>query len=104
MTPVKRLRHRLERNSPVARRSIWRVAQFIAGALVVALAVRSVVLNWQSLRTQPIEWRLSTGWIVASILVVFAAYAVLIEAWRRVVLSMGETLPFFQAARIWFLA
>jgi uncharacterized membrane protein YbhN (UPF0104 family) len=88
----------------VARRSIWRVVQFIAGALVVALAVRSVVLNWQSLRTQPIEWRLSTGWIVASILVVFAAYAVLIEAWRRVVLSMGERLPFFEATRIWFLA
>jgi hypothetical protein len=28
----------------------------------------------------------------------------LIEAWRRVVLSMGEKLAFFQAARIWFLA
>ena len=35
---------------------------------------------------------------------VFAAYAVLIEAWRRVVLSMGERLPFGTAARIWFLA
>jgi hypothetical protein len=36
--------------------------------------------------------------------VVFIAYAVLIEAWRRVVLSMGERLPFFTAVRIWFLA
>jgi hypothetical protein len=72
--------------------------------LIVALAVRSVVLNWQSLRTQTIEWRISTGWIAASVLVVFAAYAGLIEAWRRVVLSMGEALPFFTAARIWFLA
>jgi uncharacterized membrane protein YbhN (UPF0104 family) len=63
-----------------------------------------VALNWQSLRTQPIEWRISPGWIATSILVVFAAYALLIEAWRRVVLSMGERLPFFPAARIWFLA
>jgi glycosyltransferase 2 family protein len=70
----------------------------------VALAARSVVLNWQSLRTQPIEWRVSTGWIAASVLVVLAAYAVLIEAWRRVVLSMGQALPFLPAARIWFLA
>jgi glycosyltransferase 2 family protein len=88
----------------VAQRRIWRVLQFIAGAVVVGLAVRSVALNWQGLRAQPIEWRISTGWIAASVLVVFTAYAVLIEAWRRVVLSMGESLPFFQAARIWFLA
>jgi hypothetical protein len=47
---------------------------------------------------------LSTGWIAASVLVVFGAYAVLIEAWRRVVLSMGERLAFGPAARIWFLA
>jgi hypothetical protein len=36
--------------------------------------------------------------------VVFAGYGALIEAWRRVVLSMGERLPFWPAARIWFLA
>jgi uncharacterized membrane protein YbhN (UPF0104 family) len=88
----------------VAPRRLWRILQFAAGALLVALAARSIVTNWQSLRAQPIEWQLSSGWIAASVLVVFAAYAVLIEAWRRVVLSLGERLPFFQAARIWFLA
>jgi hypothetical protein len=88
----------------VAWRRIGRFLQFIAGALLVGLAVRSIVLNWQSLRAQPIDWHLSLGWIAASVLLVFAAYAVLIEAWRRVVLSMGERLAFFPAARIWFLA
>jgi glycosyltransferase 2 family protein len=38
------------------------------------------------------------------VLVVFTAYAMLIEAWRRVVLSMGERLAFGPAVRIWFLA
>ena len=89
---------------PVASRRIWRALQFSAGALVVGLAVRAVVLNWQSLRTQSIDWQLSPPWILASVAVVFACYAVLIEAWRRVVLSMGERLPFLTAARIWFLA
>jgi hypothetical protein len=88
----------------VARRKIWRVVQFVAGAVVIALAARSIVLNWHSLRAQPIEWEFSAGWVAASVLVVFTAYAVLIEAWRRVVISMGEKLAFFQAARIWFLA
>ena len=88
----------------MARRRVWRGLQFIAGVLLVGLAARSIAANWQSLRTQPIEWQLSTGWIAASVLVVFASYAVLIEAWRRVVLSMGERLAFGPAARIWFLA
>lgn len=88
----------------MARPRLWRGLQFIAGAVLVGLAIRSIAANWQSLQAQPIEWQLSTGWILASVLVVFTSYAVLIEAWRRVVLSMGERLAFFQATRIWFLA
>jgi len=88
----------------VARRRIWRILQFAAGALLVGIAVRSIVVNWQSLQSQPIEWQLSPILIVSSVLVVFASYAVLIEAWRRVVLSMGEQLAFLVAVRIWFLA
>jgi hypothetical protein len=88
----------------VARPRLWRGLQFIAGALLVGLAIRSIATNWHSLRDQPIEWQLSTGWIMASVALVFANYSVLIEAWRRVVLSMGETLGFWPAARIWFLA
>lgn len=88
----------------MAQPRLWRVLQFIAGVLLVGLAVRSITVNWHELRSQPIHWQLSTGWIVASVLVVFGAYAILIEAWRRVVLSMGERLEFGPAARIWFLA
>ena len=88
----------------MVRPRLWRLVQFAAGVLLVGLAARSIIINWQSLRAQPLEWRVSPGWIAASVVVVFAAYAVLIEAWRRVVLSMGERLPFGTAARIWFLA
>ncbi|HEX2610700.1 MAG TPA: lysylphosphatidylglycerol synthase domain-containing protein, partial [Gemmatimonadales bacterium] len=88
----------------MARPKLWRIVQFAAGALLVGLAIRSIAANWQSLRAQRIDWQLSPGLIVASMLVVFTAYAVLVEAWRRVVLSMGQRLPFFSAVRIWFLA
>jgi hypothetical protein len=88
----------------VAQRSFWQIVQFALGALLVGIAIRSIVNNWQSLRSQPVQWEFSPGWIVASVLVVFAGYAILIEAWRRVVLSMGERLAFGPAARIWFLA
>lgn len=88
----------------MARPRIWRVLQFVVGAGLVGLAVRAVAVNWHGLRAQPIDWQLSPVWLVASVLVVFTSYAALIEAWRRVVLSMGEKLAFLQAARIWFLA
>jgi glycosyltransferase 2 family protein len=66
--------------------------------------VRSIVLNWQNLRAQPLDWQFSPAWILSSVLTVFVGYAALVEAWRRVVLSMGERLSFWTAARIWFLA
>jgi glycosyltransferase 2 family protein len=88
----------------VARRRIWWVLQFAAGALLVGLAARSILINWQSLRAQPIEWQFSPAWIASSVLLVFASYTVLIEAWRRVVLSMGQRLAFLPAVRIWFLS
>jgi len=97
-------RFRSNPGGPVAQRRIWRIIQFTAGALVVGLAVRSIVDNWQNLRAQPLDWRLSPQWLVLSIALVFAGYAALIEAWRQVVLSMGEKLSFRSAARIWFLA
>jgi len=88
----------------VAQRKIWRFLQFAAGAALVALAVHSVAHNWQAFRNQPIDWQFRTGWIAASVVIVFLSYAVLIEAWRRVLLSMGQRLAFMPAARIWFLA
>ena len=99
-----RPRPRCVRNRPVAQRRVWRVLQFTAGALLVGLVVRSILINWQSLRAQPIDWQFSPAWIAASVLLVFASYALLIEAWRRVVLSMNQRLAFLSAARIWFLA
>jgi uncharacterized membrane protein YbhN (UPF0104 family) len=88
----------------VAQRRVWKILQFTAGALVVGLAVRSIVVNWENLRAQPLDWRLSPQWLVLSVAMVFAGYVALIEAWRQVVLSMGEKLRFWSAARIWFLA
>jgi hypothetical protein len=82
----------------------WRALQLLAGVGLVGLAVRSIVQNWQSVRAQPVEWQISPLWLAASVVVVFLGYAVLIEAWRRVVLSLGERLNFASAARIWFLA
>lgn len=68
--------------------------------LVVALAVRSLARNWNDLRAQPVAWRIDPLWIAVSLAITWGAYGGLIEAWRRVVVSLRQRLGFWDAARI----
>lgn len=86
------------------RRAVWRVLQVLLGLLVVGLAVRALAANWTEFRAQTVAWRLSLGWLAASLAIVFAMYAILIEAWRRVMVGLRQQLTFAAAARIWALA
>lgn len=86
------------------RRTGWKVLQIILGVLVVGLAIRVLAANWAEFRAQDVTWRFSPAWIAASLGIVFAMYAVLIEAWRRVVVGLNQQLGFLAAARIWALA
>lgn len=82
----------------------WRLAQYGLGVLVVGLAIRALAGNWDAFRTQAVDLRPQPAWIAASVLAVLAAFALLIEAWRRVVVSQGQRLAYPDAARIWLLA
>jgi hypothetical protein len=78
----------------------WRVAQIALALVVVGIAVRKLATNWTELRAQDIVWSVRPLALVASVLIVWSAYALLIEAWRRVVVSMQQRLAYGDAARI----
>ena len=82
------------------RRWWWRAAQVGLALLVVGLAVRKLALTWAELRSQSIHWEVQPGWLLAAAAITWAAYALLVEAWRRVVVSMGQRLGYRDAARI----
>jgi len=82
------------------RRTWWRVVQGAGAVVLVALAVRSLSRNWTALQGQSIAWRIDPLWIALSVLITWAAYAALIEAWRRVVVSLQQRLGYWDAARI----
>ena len=82
------------------RRWWWRAAQVALALLVVGLAARKLALNWAELRSQAIHWELQPGWLLAAAAITWAAYGLLVEAWRRVVVSMGQRLEYRDAARI----
>lgn len=78
----------------------WRAAQVALALLVLGIAVRKLAVNWAELRAQSVDWTLRPLWLLASVVIVWAAYALLIEAWRRVVVSMRQRLSYGAAARI----
>jgi len=74
------------------------------GVLVIALAVRALLANWNSASAQPLEWQLRPSWLALALLLVLFAFVVLVDGWRRILASMGDKLRFLTAARIWTLS
>ncbi len=78
-----------------------RVLQWILGLAIIGFAVRSLVRNWDELRSQPLDWNIQPGWIILSAVVVWLMYALLIVAWQRMLAAWGRGLELWPAARIW---
>jgi hypothetical protein len=83
------------------RRSGWRVAQVVLGVLVVGLALRQVLANWDAVRTTPFTWQVRPLLLVLSALVVWGMYALLVATWRLLVERWGGRLTLREAAGIW---
>lgn len=88
----------------LSRTTLWRATQIVVGVAVVALAVGAVAGNWAAFRAQPLDWHIRWLPLLGSVAIVWACYALLIEAWRRVVCSLDAELRFLPAARIWTVA
>jgi hypothetical protein len=83
------------------RRSGWRVAQMVLGVLVVGLAFRQVLANWDAVRTTPFTWQVQPLLLVLSAVVVWGMYALLVATWRLLVERWGGRLALREAAGIW---
>ena len=86
------------------RRSWIRVTQAVVGLLIVLFAGRSLVRNWEQLRSQPLEWQLRPGWLLLSLALTWAMYFLLILAWRGMLTNWGQQLDLGTAARIWIVS
>jgi uncharacterized membrane protein YbhN (UPF0104 family) len=82
----------------------WRWVQGIGGALVVLFVVRYLVRNWDEVRRAELDLTLRPGWVLLSLLLVLATYAILIESWRRMLAGWGPLLGWWESARIWVIS
>ncbi|MDO8503015.1 MAG: lysylphosphatidylglycerol synthase domain-containing protein [Gemmatimonadaceae bacterium] len=87
-----------------ARRSAFVAAQWILAAATVWYAVKALRGQWAGAGARLGALRPEWGWIALATVIVVATYVLLIETWRRILIASGETLPFGQAARIWFVS
>lgn len=82
----------------------WRVAQAAIGLAIVAFAVQFLVRNWATVTSASLAWRVRPLPLVLSLGLVLGTYALLAEAWRRMVAGWARALSWPEAARIWVLS
>lgn len=85
-------------------RRVWLAAQVALAAAVVWFAGRRLVAGWSEVREAASGLTLDPVAIAAAAGVILATYALLISAWRAVLLGWGERLRYPAAARIWCLS
>ena len=78
--------------------------QLAVTAVVLWFVAVKLVDQWKAFRGTPREVHPRWEYIALSCVVVFAAYGVLIETWRQMVVAWGEQLAFSDAAAIWFVS
>ncbi len=82
-------------------RSKWRWLQTAAGLVILYFIGNELREKWATASAQPINWRLRWEFIVASMLVTWMMYALLIWGWRAVLHGWRQWLRAVDAARIW---
>ena len=86
------------------RRRLFLAAQWLLAIAIVWYAIAALRGQWDEAAARLESLRPNWSYIGAATLIVFATYVLLIETWRRIIVAAGETLPFREAARIWFVS
>lgn len=84
-------------------RAFW-VAQIVVAFAIALFVWRAIDGNWEAFRETHFALTVRPGWIVLAALTVWGTYALLIEAWRRVLTGWGQRLSYAGAVRIWTLS
>lgn len=75
----------------------------IAG-IIAWFAWRTLSNQWSAVRVNAHALRPNWGMVGVSSLLVLGTYAMLVEVWRRMLHAWGDSLPFVEASRIWFVS
>ncbi len=83
---------------------LFRAARLLVAGIILVFVILTFRRNWGDLAQQPIQWTFRPVPALGSVLLVWVMYAMLVEAWRRMLAGWGERLGYREAARIWVLS
>jgi uncharacterized membrane protein YbhN (UPF0104 family) len=86
------------------RKTSWRVAQAVAGLVIVVVLIRGFAANWHQVQDQPVQWQFHWEYVGASLVITWAMYGILIWGWRAVLEGWRERMRIVDAARIWTIS
>lgn len=85
-------------------RQFWRVMQMVLGLAILLFIALRLAGDWADVTAEPIRWHLRWELIVASLLVTWVMYGLLIWGWRAVLHGWRQYIRAVDAARIWCLS
>lgn len=85
-------------------KQFWRVMQVVLGLVIITFIALRFAGDWADVTAEPIEWHLRWELIVASLLVTWVMYGLLIWGWRAVLHGWRQYIRAVDAARIWCLS
>jgi hypothetical protein len=90
--------------SRARRNKLWIAVQILLTAVILWFVGKGVVGQWTLFRGTPL--RVDPQWtmLLLSAALYFAAFVVLIETWRRIVVAWGDSVSFGTAASIWLVS
>ncbi len=82
---------------------VW-AGQVALAAVLVLFVGRSLYLNWEELSALDLSLRIRPLWLLSALVTVWITYALLIDAWRRILVGWRQQLGYGTAMRIWCLS
>lgn len=90
--------------APSLRRNVIRFVFAALALAAIALAAREIVVQWRAFHASGARLEMRWPLILLSSALVFVAYGILVETWRRTVRAWGSQIGWSDAARIWFIS
>jgi hypothetical protein len=85
-------------------KQFWRTIQTVIGLAIIVFIGLRLANDWAQVSSEPIKWELRWEFIVASLLVTWVMYGLLIWGWRSVLHGWRQYIRAVDAARIWCLS
>ncbi len=85
-------------------KELRRVAGFVLALAILFFLGQLLYRTWGDLSKSGFKFEFDLPWLVVSLALLVIARAFAVEAWRRILISLGERFSFAFGARVWFLS